>query len=162
VLAAPVPVCLDADGLNLLVDGSMSGLLRERSAPIVVTPHDREYQRLAGHPPGGDRVADALELASRMRAVVLLKGNRTIVATPDGRAYVNPTGSPALATGGTGDVLGGILGSLLAGGLAPEVAAISAAYVHGLAGRLAEADGPVTAYDVAERLRSAVRLLWES
>ncbi len=162
VLAASVPVCLDADALNLLVDGSMSGLLRERSAPIVVTPHDREYQRLAGHPPGGDRVADALELATRMRAVVLLKGNRTIVATPDGRAYVNPTGSPALATGGTGDVLAGILGSLLAGGLAPEVAAISAAYVHGLAGRLAGADGPVTALDVAERLRSAVRLLWES
>lgn len=161
-LAAPVPLCLDADALNLLVDGSMSGLLRERSAPIVITPHDREYQRLAGHPPGGDRVADALELATRMRAVVLLKGNRTIVATPDGRAYVNPTGSPALATGGTGDVLAGILGSLLAGGLAPEVAAISAAYVHGLAGRLAAADGPVTAYDVAERVRGAVRLLWES
>jgi ADP-dependent NAD(P)H-hydrate dehydratase / NAD(P)H-hydrate epimerase len=162
VLAAPVPVCLDADGLNLLVDGSMSGLLRERSAPIVVTPHDREYQRLAGHPPGGDRVADALDLATRMRAVVLLKGNRTIVATPDGRAYVNPTGSPALATGGSGDVLAGILGSLLAGGLAPEVAAISAAYVHGMAGRLADGDGPATADTVAERLRSAVRLLWES
>jgi hydroxyethylthiazole kinase-like uncharacterized protein yjeF len=162
VLAAPVPVCLDADGLNLLVDGGMARLLRERDAPLVVTPHDREFQRLAGRPPGDDRVGAALQLAASMRAVVLLKGNRTVVATPDGRAYVNPTGTPALATGGTGDVLAGLLGSLLSAGVAPETAAIAAAYVHGLAGRLAEEAGPVDAFDVANRLRTAVRLLWES
>jgi hydroxyethylthiazole kinase-like uncharacterized protein yjeF len=159
VLGAPVPVCLDADGLNLLIDGSMADWLRGRDAPTVVTPHDREFQRLAGRAPGDDRVGAALELAANMRSVVLLKGNRTIVATPDGRAYVNPTGTPALATGGTGDVLAGLLGSLLAGGVAAELAALAAAYVHGLAGRLAEQAGPVTAADVAGELRAAVRIV---
>ena len=93
VLAAPVPVVLDADALTLLVDGSSADRLRERDAPIVVTPHDREFARLAGEQPGADRVGAALRLAAWMNAVVLLKGDRTVVATPDGRAYVNPTGT---------------------------------------------------------------------
>ncbi|HET6211562.1 MAG TPA: NAD(P)H-hydrate dehydratase, partial [Micromonosporaceae bacterium] len=129
VLAAPVPAVLDADALTLLVDGSMARALREHDAPIVVTPHDREFARLAGHAPGADRVAAALKLAAWMNAVVLLKGDRTVVATPDGRAWANPTGTPWLATGGTGDVLAGLLGSLLAGGLTAERAAVAAAYV---------------------------------
>ncbi|MFE9184482.1 NAD(P)H-hydrate dehydratase [Micromonospora haikouensis] len=156
VLAAPVPVVLDADALTLLVDGSMADRLRQRDAPIVVTPHDREFARLCGEEPGADRAAAALRLAAWMNAVVLLKGDRTIVATPDGRAYVNPTGTPALATGGTGDVLAGLLGSLLAAGLAPERAAAAAAYLHGLAGREAARSGPVTAPDVAAALRPVV------
>ena len=90
---------------------------------------------------------------------MLLKGDRTIVATPDGRVYVNPTGTPALATGGTGDVLAGLLGSLLAAGLPAEHAAVAAAFVHGLAGRLAAARGPVTAADVADHLGEAVATL---
>jgi NAD(P)H-hydrate repair Nnr-like enzyme with NAD(P)H-hydrate dehydratase domain len=92
-------------------------------------------------------------LAAWLNAVVLLKGDRTVVATPSGQAYVNPTGSAALATGGSGDVLGGLLGSLLAAGLPPERAAVAAAYVHGLAGRHAALQGPVTASDVAAALR---------
>ncbi|KKJ97014.1 NAD(P)H-hydrate dehydratase [Micromonospora sp. HK10] len=156
VLAAPVPVVLDADALTLLVDGKMADRLRDRDAPIVVTPHDREYARLCGETPGADRVAAAQRLAAWMNAVVLLKGDRTIVATPDGRAYVNPTGTPALATGGTGDVLAGLLGSLLAAGLAPERAAAAAAYLHGLAGREAARGGPVTAPDVATALRPVI------
>ncbi|GAA0795607.1 NAD(P)H-hydrate dehydratase [Spirilliplanes yamanashiensis] len=152
VLAAPVPAVLDADALTLLVDGSHARDLR-RDAPLVVTPHDREFARLAGEEPGPDRVASACRLAAWLNAVVLLKGDRTVVATPAGQAWVNPTGSAALATGGTGDVLGGLLGSLLAAGLAPERAAVAAAYVHGLAGRRAERDGPVTAPDVAAALR---------
>ncbi|NBE80777.1 NAD(P)H-hydrate dehydratase [Micromonospora rubida] len=159
VLAAPVPVVLDADALTLLVDGSMADRLRRRDAPIVVTPHDREFGRLCGEEPGADRAAAALRLAAWMNAVVLLKGDRTIVATPDGRAYVNPTGTPALATGGTGDVLAGLLGSLLAAGLAPERAAAVAAYLHGLAGREAARGGPVTAPDVAAALRPVVARL---
>ncbi|MFV2099912.1 NAD(P)H-hydrate dehydratase [Micromonospora sp. LOL_024] len=153
VLAAPVPVVLDADALTLLVDGSLADQLRRRDAPIVVTPHDREFARLCGEEPGADRVAAALRLAAWMNAVVLLKGDRTVIGTPDGRAYVNPTGTPALATGGTGDVLAGLLGSLLAAGLPAERAASVAAYLHGLAGRAAARSGPVTAPDVVAALR---------
>ncbi|MFI7604060.1 NAD(P)H-hydrate dehydratase [Micromonospora sp. NPDC049366] len=159
VLAAPVPVVLDADALTLLVDGSLAEQLRRRDAPIVVTPHDREFARLSGEQPGADRVAAALRLAAWMNAVVLLKGDRTVIGTPDGRAYVNPTGTSALATGGTGDVLAGLLGSLLAGGLAPERAAAVAAYLHGLAGREAARSGPVTAPDVATALRPVIARL---
>ncbi|MEV1288456.1 NAD(P)H-hydrate dehydratase [Micromonospora sp. NPDC049679] len=156
VLAAPVPAILDADALTMLVDGSMAGQLRDRDAPIVITPHDREFARLAGEPPGGDRVGAALKLAAWTKATVLLKGDRTVVATPDGRAFANPTGTPALATGGTGDVLAGLLGSLLAAGLSPERAAVAAAYLHGLAGRVASRRGPVTASDVADALSEVV------
>jgi hydroxyethylthiazole kinase-like uncharacterized protein yjeF len=145
VLASPVPVCLDADALTLLADGGPAEKLGQRAAPAVLTPHDREFARLnGGAEPGPDRVASARQLAARINAVLLLKGDRTIVATPDGRAYVNPTGSPVLATAGTGDVLAGLLGSLLAGGLPAERAAVAAAYVHGLAGRTAAAREPVT------------------
>jgi ADP-dependent NAD(P)H-hydrate dehydratase / NAD(P)H-hydrate epimerase len=153
VLAAPVPVVLDADAITMLVDGSLAGDLRGRDAPLVLTPHDREFARLAGHAPGTDRVASAQQLASWINGVVLLKGDRTVVATPSGEAWVNPTGTSALATAGTGDVLAGLLGSLLAGGLSPLRAAVAAAYVHGLAGREAARRGPATASDVAAALR---------
>ncbi|OKI69003.1 NAD(P)H-hydrate dehydratase [Micromonospora sp. CB01531] len=159
VLSAPVPAVLDADALTLLVDGAMADLLRTRDAPIVVTPHDREYARLCGETPGADRVAAALRLAAWMNAVVLLKGDRTIIGTPAGRAYVNPTGTPVLATGGTGDVLAGLLGALLAAGLPAERAAAAAAYLHGLAGREAARGGPVTAPDVATALRPVIARL---
>ncbi len=159
VLAGSVPVCLDADALTLLVDGSMAQWLKRREAPLVVTPHDREFARLAGGRPGADRVESALHLAASMNATVLLKGDRTVVASPDGQAWVNPTGSPALATGGTGDVLAGLLGSLLAAGLPPMRAAAAAAYAHGLAGHEAARRGPVTASDVAVALRPVVASL---
>ncbi|MET7751837.1 NAD(P)H-hydrate dehydratase [Micromonospora sp. NPDC005367] len=159
VLAAPVPVVLDADALTLLVDGSLAESLRKREAPIVVTPHDREFARLCGEAPGADRVGATLRLAAWMNAVVLLKGDRTVIGTPDGRAYVNPTGTPVLSTGGTGDVLAGLLGSLLAGGLPAERAAAAAAYLHGLAGREAARGGPVTAPDVAAALRPVIARL---
>jgi ADP-dependent NAD(P)H-hydrate dehydratase / NAD(P)H-hydrate epimerase len=152
VLATSLPVVLDADALTLLVDGQHAADLR-RDAPLVITPHDGEFKRLAGEAPGADRVAAACKLAAWINGVVLLKGDRTIVATPAGEAWANPTGTPALATAGSGDVLAGMLGSLLAGGLAPERAAIAAAYVHGLAGRRAAEDGPATSPDVANALR---------
>jgi ADP-dependent NAD(P)H-hydrate dehydratase / NAD(P)H-hydrate epimerase len=152
VLASSLPVVLDADALTLLVDGQHAAELR-RDAPLVITPHDGEFTRLAGEAPGADRVAAACKLAAWTNAVVLLKGDRTIVATAAGRVWANPTGTSALATAGSGDVLAGLLGSLLAGGVAPERAAVAAAYVHGLAGRRAAADGPVTAVDVAAALR---------
>jgi hydroxyethylthiazole kinase-like uncharacterized protein yjeF len=156
VLAAPVPACLDADALTMLVDGGMASLLRARKAPTVVTPHDREFARLAGEAPGPDRVESALGLAAKVNATVLLKGDRTVVASPAGEVWVNPTGTAALATGGTGDVLSGLLGALLAGGLSPVRAAVAAAYAHGLAGRDAAGGGPVTSTDVASALRGTV------
>jgi ADP-dependent NAD(P)H-hydrate dehydratase / NAD(P)H-hydrate epimerase len=167
VLARPVPVCLDADAITMLVDGSMADLLRPRTAPTVLTPHDREFARLAGEPPGKNRVESALQLAAKVRATVLLKGDRTVIATPGGRAWVNPTGTPALATGGTGDVLAGLLGSLLAGYFGGGVpvqqaaprAAVVAAYLHGLAGREAARHGPVTASYVADALRPVIASL---
>ena len=135
VLAAPVPVVVDADALTLAGDPSVRDAIRDRDAPTVVTPHDREYARLAGEAVGSDRVAAARELAARLGVVVLLKGDRSVVAAPDGGAWVNPTGVPALATAGTGDVLAGLLGALLAGGVAADRATLAAAYVHGLAAR---------------------------
>lgn len=152
VLASSLPVLLDADALTLIVDGRHASDLR-RDAPLVVTPHDGEFKRLAGEDPGADRMAAACKLAAWTNAVVLLKGDRTIVATPAGEVFANPTGSSALATAGSGDVLAGLLGSLLAGGLPPERAAVAAAYVHGLAGRRAAEDGPVTSQNVADALR---------
>jgi hydroxyethylthiazole kinase-like uncharacterized protein yjeF len=160
VLAAPVPAVLDADAFTLMVDGSLAEALRRRDAPTVVTPHDREFARLAGEAPGADRVGAAQRLAAWVNAVVLLKGDRTVVANPAGQAWVNPTGTPALATGGTGDVLAGLLGSLLAAGLRADRAAVVAAYVHGLAGREAARHGPVTAGDVAGALRPVLARLF--
>ncbi|WP_127499745.1 NAD(P)H-hydrate dehydratase [Actinoplanes solisilvae] len=156
VLATSLPVVLDADALTLLINGQHAEDLR-RDAPLVITPHDGEFRRLAGEAPDPDRVGAALKLASWMRAVVLLKGDRTIVATPSGEVWANPTGTSALATAGSGDVLAGLLGSLLAGGLPPERAAVMAAYAHGLAGRRAAEEGPVTSPDIAAALRATVR-----
>jgi len=150
---------LDADALTLLVDGSLAESLRDRKASMVVTPHDREFARLAGERPGTDRVEAALGLAARMNATVLLKGDRTVVASPAGEVWVNPTGTSALASGGTGDVLSGLLGALLAAGLPPVRAAVAAAYAHGLAGREAARGGPVTSADVAEALRPTLATL---
>jgi hydroxyethylthiazole kinase-like uncharacterized protein yjeF len=152
VLDAPVPVVLDADALTLAGAPEIAGAVRGRDAPTVVTPHDREYARLAGQAVGPDRVAAALDLAQRLRVVVLLKGDRSVIASPDGGVWVNPTGTPALATAGTGDVLAGLLGSLIAGGVPADRATVAAAYVHGLAGRTAAQRGPVTASDVAVSL----------
>src|SRR5437764_2411150 len=112
VAEAPVPLVLDADGLNAL-DGDVDVLAR-RPAATVVTPHTGEYARLAGEEVGDDRVAAARRLAERAGAVVVLKGSRTVVVDPTGRAAVNTTGGPWLATAGTGDVLSGIVGALAA------------------------------------------------
>jgi hydroxyethylthiazole kinase-like uncharacterized protein yjeF len=161
VLGSSVPVVLDADALTLLGDSALAGWLRDRTAPTVVTPHDREFTRIAGDQVGPDRLAAARQLAATLNITVLLKGDRTVVASPDGTAWVNPTGSPVLATAGTGDVLAGLLVSLLAAGLPADRAAISAAFVHGLAGRRAAGPatgiaGPVTAPDVAAALPAVI------
>ena len=156
-----VPVVLDADALNVLVEDPAP--LVRRSAPTVITPHPGEMARLIGSDVErvqSDRLDTAKRAAERFGCAVLLKGRGTIVARPDGRAVVNPTGGPALATAGTGDVLTGAVAALLAGGLDPFEAAWAAAYLHGLAGDLAANDvgaAGVLASDVAERLAHARR-----
>jgi len=135
--------------------------LRLAPAPRVLTPHLGEMQRLTGQDAAeleARRIDAARGWAQRWGAVVVMKGAPTVVAAPDGRLSVNPTGSPALATAGTGDVLTGALVALLAQGLAPFDAARLAVFVHGWAGELAEAEigSPgVVATDVVERLPRA-------
>jgi hydroxyethylthiazole kinase-like uncharacterized protein yjeF len=149
VLSTDVPVVVDADGLNLLV--GQRELLVRRSAPTVLTPHDREFARLFGEV-GADRISAARRAAESCGAVVLLKGYATVIAEPSGRCFVNSTGVPALATAGSGDVLSGLIGSLIAAGLEPALGAAVAAHLHGAAGALAAGNGPVTSVDLLTAL----------
>ncbi|MEU2667543.1 NAD(P)H-hydrate dehydratase [Streptomyces sp. NPDC007164] len=158
VLAAEVAVLVDADGLRLLD----AGAVRERTAPTVLTPHAGEAAALLGVPREeveAGRLAAVRELAARYRATVLLKGSTTLIATddPDTPVRVNPTGTSWLATAGSGDVLSGLTGSLLAAGLAPRDAASAGAHLHGLAARHASDGSPVAAQDVAESIPAAWR-----
>ncbi|MFD4945921.1 NAD(P)H-hydrate dehydratase [Streptomyces sp. NPDC058239] len=158
VLAADVPVLVDADGLRLL-DATV---VRSRTAPTVLTPHAGEAAALLGVPREeveAGRLAAVRELAARYRATVLLKGSTTLVATDtaDTPVRVNSTGTSWLATAGSGDVLSGLTGSLLAAGLAPRDAASVGAYLHGLAARHASNGAPVAAQDVAEAIAAAWR-----
>jgi NAD(P)H-hydrate repair Nnr-like enzyme with NAD(P)H-hydrate dehydratase domain len=111
----------------------------------VLTPHDREFERLTGKSPGPDRVAATQDAANRFDAVVLLKGNTTIIAAPDGRVLANPARSSWPATAGSGDVLTGVIGALLATGLDPATAAAAATHVQELAAALAAAAVPAGA-----------------
>ncbi len=157
VLGTDVPVLVDADALTLL--SREPDLVRRRSAPTVLTPHDREFERF-GTPVGTDRIGAARRLAADLGAVVLLKGDATVVADPGGTAFVNGTGTAALATAGTGDVLSGIAGAVLATqgttGLETAEAAAVAAHLHGVAGRIAARRGPLLAGDLVRRLPEAV------
>jgi NAD(P)H-hydrate epimerase len=152
------PIVVDADGLFAVGTGEP---LAERKAPTLVTPHAGEFARLAPET-GGTRLHAALDRARAWGATVLLKGNDTVIAEPDGRLVINPTGVPALASGGTGDVLTGLTGALLAQRLEPFDAARLGAWVHGRAGSLATADlsaVSVAAGDVADHLPAAFREL---
>ncbi len=145
VSSAPVPTVVDADGLNVLgADAASIVAARPAGAgPVVLTPHEGEFARLAGHPPGEDRLADVRDLAARTGAVVLLKGATTVAAEPSGRVLLSASGTPGLATAGTGDVLSGMVGAFLARGLDGLRAAGLAAHVHGLAARLGPPAGLV-------------------
>ncbi len=164
VRSSAVPLVLDADAINAFA--GRAGDLSHREAPAVLTPHTAEFARLFGMPVDEvleDRVGLARKAAAETGCVVLLKGSRSVIASPEGVARINPTGGPVLATGGTGDVLTGAIATLLARGLSPLDAASAAAFVHGLAGRLAgERTGEGTvAGDVARALPEGVRSLVE-
>jgi ADP-dependent NAD(P)H-hydrate dehydratase / NAD(P)H-hydrate epimerase len=138
LLRITVPIVLDADGLNAFAGNAP--LLRDAAGPLVITPHPGEMARLLGREVQevqDDRVAAARQAARLVGGVAVLKGARTVVASPEGRALVIPTGNPGMATGGMGDVLTGAVAALIGAGLPPFEAAASAAYLHGLAGDLA-------------------------
>ncbi|MGY4710369.1 NAD(P)H-hydrate dehydratase [Mycolicibacterium sp. CBM1] len=167
-LGTDLPVVVDADALTMLA--AHPDLVARRDAPTVLTPHAGEFARLAGHPPGDDRVAAARKLAEAFGATVLLKGNVTIIAEPAGRSeatrgsapsgtvYLNPAGGAWAATAGSGDVLSGMIGALLASGLPPAEAAAAAAFVHARAANASAADpGPAPVPTSASRILAHIR-----
>ena len=155
-LETDLPVIVDADGLTILA--AHPDLVANRAAPTVLTPHAGEFERLAGSPPGDDRVGATRKLADRFGVTVLLKGNITVIAEPGGPVYLNSAGQSWAATAGSGDVLSGIIGALLAAGLPPGQAAAAAAYVHARAANLSASDpGPRPAPTSASRILAHVR-----
>ena len=128
---AKCPVVLDADGINAL-EGHIDSLGQAR-CPVILTPHDGEFRRLGGDPAPDRRYDSARDLAQTWGCTVVLKGHRTLTITSD-RVWLNPTGNPGMATGGSGDVLGGILLALLGQGLESGPAAAAAAWLHGAVG----------------------------
>ncbi len=154
VLDQDVPVLVDADALT--VCAQHPEWLKERTAPTLLTPHDREFARF-GHEVGPDRIEAARRLAAELGVHVLLKGDATVVVGPDGPARVNDTGSPALATAGSGDVLSGGVGALLAQGLGPLDAGSVGAFLHGRAGALSARGATTSGSLLLEAWPDAVR-----
>ncbi|OBI84352.1 bifunctional ADP-dependent NAD(P)H-hydrate dehydratase/NAD(P)H-hydrate epimerase [Mycobacterium sp. 1245805.9] len=155
-LESDLPVIVDADGLTILA--AHPELVMSRAAPTVLTPHAGEFARLAGSPPGDERVAACRKLADAFGATVLLKGNVTVIADPGGPVYLNPAGQSWAATAGSGDVLSGMIGALLASGLPAAAAAAAAAFVHARAAALsAAAPGPGEAPTSASRIVPHIR-----
>jgi NAD(P)H-hydrate epimerase len=158
-----VPCVLDADALNALAGSG--DILRKVQAPVVITPHPGEMARLLGMTPKEiqqDRIAAAVQAAERWSVTALLKGARTVVAAPDGAIFINPTGNPGMATAGSGDVLTGVVASLIAQGVETARAAAAGAYIHGLAGDLAAREKGMMgliAGDILSTLPAAAREL---
>ena len=126
------PLLIDADGLNNLAEET----LKQISGRVIITPHPRELSRLCGQSVTEiqqNRIATVRRLAQEWNVILLLKGAHTVIGSPDGKIFINPSGNSALATAGSGDVLSGFIGGFLAQGLSPLNAALTAAYLHGLA-----------------------------
>jgi ADP-dependent NAD(P)H-hydrate dehydratase / NAD(P)H-hydrate epimerase len=155
-LDTDLPVIVDADALTILA--AHPDMVASRRAPTVLTPHAGEFARLAGAPPGDDRVGATRKLADAFGVTVLLKGNVTVIADPGGRVYLNPAGQSWAATAGSGDVLSGMIGALLAAGLPAAEAAAAAAFVHARAAALSAGDpGPGDAPTSASRIIPHIR-----
>jgi NAD(P)H-hydrate epimerase len=163
VAASPVPSVVDADGLT-----AFAGRLEELgdADDLVLTPHSGEFSRLRGIPVdevNADRIGNVRALATQLGGTVLLKGNPTVIGLAGGEVRVNSTGGPTLATGGTGDVLTGIIAAMLARGVPPDEAATAGAFVHGRAGDLAGAllGNGATSLDVQAHVPAAIRSVLE-
>jgi NAD(P)H-hydrate epimerase len=156
-----VPIVVDADALNAF-SGDPERLMGRDGVDVIITPHPGEMARLLNvsiEQVQSDRLEHAREFASSHRCHVILKGHRTIIAGPDGRSFVNLTGNAGMATGGTGDLLTGMIAAWFAQLLDAEAACKLAVYLHGTAGDLAEADEGEIALlptDIADRLGDAV------
>ncbi|MEE2754305.1 MAG: NAD(P)H-hydrate dehydratase [Candidatus Latescibacterota bacterium] len=153
------PSVVDADGLNAF-EGEL-GLLRQSPQPLVLTPHPGEFFRLMGEQVS-DPIRDAKKLSARTGSIVVLKGAPTVIGTPEGRSFVNSSGNSGMATGGTGDVLTGIIASLIGQGLTAEESAIIGVYWHGISGDLAVdrlTERALLAGDIIETLPQAERLI---
>jgi ADP-dependent NAD(P)H-hydrate dehydratase / NAD(P)H-hydrate epimerase len=160
VLATDLPVLVDADGITIL---SRHRELMDRTAPTLITPHSGELARLTGADADdieARRLEHAVRAADDLGITVLLKGSTTVIAEPGEQpVLVNSTGSSWLATAGSGDVLSGLAGALLAQGIEAPLAAAMAAYLHGIAGRLAARDAPIGASDIITALPEAIRTI---
>lgn len=166
-LEVDLPLVVDGDGLWALAEirKDEPDVLRGRAQPVVLTPHGGEFAFLMGRPPGQNRVAEARDAAETLGAVVHLKGRRAVTASGAGDAWVNTTGNPGAATGGTGDVLTGIVGSLLAQGTGPVAATWAGAYLHGLAADVAAARAgqrSLAAGDLPDALGGALKIIERS
>src|SRR5512145_353144 len=156
-----VPFLIDADGLNALA--GQTKVLRSASAPCIVTPHPGEMSRLTGESIEaieGSRIGAARHFAEEENVTVILKGARTIVATPKGDVFINTTGNPYMASGGMGDALTGMIAALASQGLSPNDAACAGVFLHGMSADLLVRDHPmtpVTATDVIENIREALQ-----
>lgn len=157
------PMVVDADGLNAL-EGDPSPII-SREGPTVITPHPGEMGRICGIPTRDiqmDRIGVATGFASKWGVVIVLKGARTITADPSGRAFINPTGNPGMASGGMGDILTGLIAGLIGQGLKPLEAAVLGTYIHGFAGDMAAkeiGDRGILATDLLDRIPRSFQIL---
>lgn len=168
-IGADRPIILDADALNILSENpEMCQLLVERALPTVITPHPLEAARLlktTSDDIQANRLEAARNLSAKFRAIAILKGSGTVIASPDGKTVINPTGNPALATAGTGDVLSGITGALIAQGWPAWEATLAAVWLHGKAADVIarQNHGPIgmAAGELANEVRLQLNLLIE-
>ncbi|OGQ06152.1 MAG: NAD(P)H-hydrate dehydratase [Deltaproteobacteria bacterium RIFCSPLOWO2_12_FULL_44_12] len=158
-----LPIVLDADGLNAIALNP--GILKERKAPTVLTPHVGEMANLFGWQPAEiekARVQGALDGAAIWKCHLILKGFRTLIALPNGELYVNPTGNPGMASAGMGDLLAGIIAGFLAQGFPADIASLAGVYIHGLAGDMAReelGEKGLIASDVSRYVPQAIKLV---
>jgi hydroxyethylthiazole kinase-like uncharacterized protein yjeF len=155
------PVIIDADGLNLMQDDL--DMMKNAKSKLIITPHPGEAARLLKRKTSainGDRLGSATELAAATGAVTVLKGAGSVVATPEGKTYINTTGNPGMATGGSGDVLTGAVAAFAGQGLDIEAAAAAGVFLHGMAGDMAKdrmGEYGLIASDIADMIALAIK-----
>ena len=156
--SSTVPLVIDADGITAV--SRNIDILEKAKCPVILTPHDGEFARLGGDLSAKDRLTAARDFSMEHKSVLVLKGYHTIVATPDGRAFVNTTGNPGMAKGGSGDVLSGIILSLLGQKLPVDEAVVKSVYIHGLAGDICSeklGECSMTPSDIIDAIKDVTR-----